>query len=78
MLGTVHDSGNYRLLYCLRSFCVLDRYLAMVVHTEETIAAGRAKLLRFSDLLKVFTNLYIMNYLQLLINQIYIEIFVAT
>jgi len=41
------------LLRCLRSYLVIDMYFALEVHTEETIAAGKAEVLRFSSLIKV-------------------------
>lgn len=44
---------GYRLLRCLRSFLVMDTYAAMEVHTEDTIAAGRAEIIRFSELIEV-------------------------
>jgi hypothetical protein len=44
---------GYLLLRCLRSYIVLDMYAALEVHTTETIAAGRAEVLRFSALMNV-------------------------
>ena len=41
------------MLRCLRSYLVIDMYAALEVHTEDTIAAGRAEILTFSALMKV-------------------------
>jgi hypothetical protein len=47
------DPHGYLLLRCLRSYIILDMYAALEVHTTETIAAGRAEVLKFSALMKV-------------------------
>ncbi|TFK60594.1 hypothetical protein BDN72DRAFT_938428, partial [Pluteus cervinus] len=39
---------GYALLGCLRSYVNLDTYAGMQVHTDETVAAGRLELKRFS------------------------------
>jgi len=43
----------YLLLCGLRSYLEIDMYASFEVHTEETIAAGRKALLKFSSLMKV-------------------------
>ena len=44
---------GYLMLRCLRSYLVIDMYAALEVHTEDTIAAGRAEILTFAALMKV-------------------------
>lgn len=41
------------MLRCLRSYLVIDMYAALEVHTEDTIAAGKAEILTFASLMKV-------------------------
>lgn len=53
VLGDKTSSPEYRLLHLLRSFCILNTLASLEVHTEETIARGRAELLNFSFLLEV-------------------------
>ena len=43
----------YYLLRCIRSLSVLDIYLGLDVHTEITVAVGRAELANFKFLVKV-------------------------
>ena len=45
------------MLRCLRSYLVIDMYFALEVHTEDTIAAGRAEVLNFSSLIKVILDI---------------------
>jgi hypothetical protein len=70
-----NDPEGWQLMHCLRSFSILDLFLAFEVHTDESIAAGREELRRFGDLIKVckyfgdsmmltFTR-FIFNYLQI-------------
>lgn len=51
-------AAGYVLLQWIRSYSVLDMYAALEVHTEETIAAGQSALLKFENLLKVFSLFY--------------------
>ena len=44
---------GYLLLCCLQSYLVIDMYAALEVHTEDTIAAGRKEILKFSCLIQV-------------------------
>ena len=51
------------MLCCLCSYLVIDMYAALEVHTEDTIAAGRAEILTFaasSVLLQTQTNLILL------------------
>ncbi|KAJ6611518.1 hypothetical protein B0H10DRAFT_2165819 [Mycena sp. CBHHK59/15] len=47
------DDAGILLLQCLRSYLELDMYVALQIHTSETIAAGRRELLIFDSLMKV-------------------------
>ena len=47
---------GYLLLQCLCSYVVMDMYAALEVHTSETIANGRAEVLKFSVLIKVSSS----------------------
>ncbi|KAJ6613821.1 hypothetical protein B0H10DRAFT_1672179, partial [Mycena sp. CBHHK59/15] len=40
----------------LQSYLELDMYIALQVHTSDTIAAGRHELLVFDSLMKVYKN----------------------
>ncbi|THH15034.1 hypothetical protein EUX98_g9526 [Antrodiella citrinella] len=51
------DRLGYLLLQIIRSYLEINIYLSLEVHTEETLAAGEAELLRFSDLLKDFEQI---------------------
>lgn len=57
MLYAVHnvltDRIGLLLLVCIRSYLELDMYLALELHTTETIAAGRRVLQTFGRHLKV-------------------------
>ncbi|KIJ58540.1 hypothetical protein HYDPIDRAFT_184182 [Hydnomerulius pinastri MD-312] len=59
-----HPVG-YQLLKCIRAFVDLDSYTALEVHTEETLAAGRAALKAFAELMtnwnfpKMHTNSHV-------------------
>ncbi|TFY76117.1 hypothetical protein EWM64_g7894 [Hericium alpestre] len=50
-------SPAWALLRCLRSFSILDTYMAFEVHTEETIAAGRQELQKFGELVMQYRAL---------------------
>ena len=50
------DEG-YLLLRLMRSYLELDMYTSLIVHTESTLAAGRAELLVFEKLLHVMIPL---------------------
>jgi hypothetical protein len=45
--------GGQSLLRCLRSYSIVDLYLALEVHTEQTIDAGRRELANFALHMKV-------------------------
>ncbi|KZP29511.1 hypothetical protein FIBSPDRAFT_727366 [Athelia psychrophila] len=47
---------GYLLLKCLRSYLVVDMYVALEVHTQTTIQAGRAAVLAFGVDLTAYTN----------------------
>lgn len=53
MLTEDDNPLGYLLLRCLRSYLVVDMFAALVVLTEDTIAAGRAELRVFSGLIQV-------------------------
>lgn len=57
LLREDNDPLGYLLLRCLRSYLVVDMYAAMEVHTEETIASGRAMLSQFGTLINVRINI---------------------
>lgn len=44
---------GYKLLQCIRSYLVVDMYMALEVHTKDTIAAGRAAVSTFGNKLQV-------------------------
>jgi len=44
---------GFLLLKMLRSYLELDMYASLTVHTEETLDAMEAELLRFGDLVQV-------------------------
>lgn len=44
------------LLRCLRSYSIVDLYLALEVHTEQTMDAGRRELANFALHMKVCNN----------------------
>ena len=44
---------GYLLLKALRCFIEVDIYASLEVHTEETIALGREKLVHFYELMNV-------------------------
>lgn len=47
----------------MRSYLELDMYTSLIVHTESTLAAGRAELLVFERLLHVIISLYFCMYM---------------
>ncbi|KAF9235747.1 hypothetical protein BU15DRAFT_77676 [Melanogaster broomeanus] len=47
----------YQLLKCMRGFVELDNYTALEVHTEGTLAAGRAALKTFSELMMEYIKM---------------------
>lgn len=49
---------GFHLLKLIRSYLELDMYVSLTVHTESTIAAGRAELLVFERLLHVSKILF--------------------
>jgi hypothetical protein len=53
VLSRTHSELGYLLLRCIRCYVDLDIYAALEVHTEDTIAAGRDALSRFSTLMDV-------------------------
>lgn len=55
------DEG-FLLLRLMRSYLELDMYTSLIVHTESTLAAGRAELLAFEELLHVTTSFYFYMY----------------
>ncbi|KAH9013071.1 hypothetical protein EDB85DRAFT_2158478 [Lactarius pseudohatsudake] len=48
------NKEGWQLLYCIRSFSILDLLLSLEVHTEKTILAGRNELKKFVDLMKKY------------------------
>lgn len=44
---------GYLLLKCIRSYLIVDSYLTMAVHTEDTMAEGEVELLKFGEHLNV-------------------------
>ncbi|KAJ6553880.1 hypothetical protein B0H10DRAFT_1848583, partial [Mycena sp. CBHHK59/15] len=50
------DKPGVLLLKCLRSYLELDMYIALQVHTSDTIAAGRHELLVFDSLMKEYVK----------------------
>jgi hypothetical protein len=53
VLSRTNSELGYLLLCCTRCYVDLDIYAALEVHTEDTIAAGRDALSRFSMLMDV-------------------------
>jgi hypothetical protein len=47
------DAKGQSMLCCLRSYSIVDLYLAFEVHTEQTIEAGRRELANFALCIKV-------------------------
>ncbi|KAH9029162.1 hypothetical protein EDB85DRAFT_2147471 [Lactarius pseudohatsudake] len=48
------DVGGWLLIRALRSFTIVDLYLAFEEHTQLTIAAGRRELAKFGDLMQKY------------------------
>ena len=53
MIDEKTNPTDYLLLRVFRSFLEIDMYASMIVHTEDTIASGRAEVLKFARLLEV-------------------------
>jgi hypothetical protein len=53
MIDEKPNPADYLLLRVFRSFLEIDMYASMTVHTEDTIASGRAEVLKFARLLEV-------------------------
>jgi hypothetical protein len=51
------NAEGQSLLRCLRSYSIVDLYLAFEVHTEQTMDAGRRELAKFALHMKVCTTL---------------------
>ena len=49
----LENKPEYCLLKALRCHVEVDLYASFEVHTDQTIAAGRAKVAQFYDLMKV-------------------------
>lgn len=47
------EKEGWSLLRCLRSFSIVDLYLALESHTEHTLAAGKQELRNFAKEIKV-------------------------
>ncbi|KAG2103715.1 uncharacterized protein F5147DRAFT_746667 [Suillus discolor] len=54
VLSRTNSELGYLLLHCIRCYVDLDIYAALQVHTEDTIAAGRDALSRFSMLMDLY------------------------
>jgi hypothetical protein len=52
------DREGWALLRCLRSYAIVDLYLAFEAHTDQTLAAGRHELSKFAQLMQVQLPLY--------------------
>lgn len=49
---------GFKLLRCLHSYLVVDMYMALEVHTDDTLAAGRAAVGRFTSDLQARHHLH--------------------
>ncbi|KAF8268010.1 hypothetical protein EI94DRAFT_1801019 [Lactarius quietus] len=52
------NKAGWLLLHTVRSFTIVDLYLAFEEHTELTIAAGRQEIRKFASLMEVFTFIH--------------------
>jgi hypothetical protein len=57
ILSKAVTKQGFHLLKLIRSYLELDMYVSLTVHTESTLAAGRAELLVFEKLLHVSSNI---------------------
>ena len=54
ILTPENSEEGFLLLQVVRSYVELDLYASLTMHTESTIAAGRAELLKYDGLIQVW------------------------